>query len=60
MSQHSIDPQSWIQISPIRNKKSPFSQLRKIKASVTLLQQVTEDFKEGKTKQRAKDQETKR
>jgi hypothetical protein len=37
-----------------------FSQLRKIKASLTLLQQVTEDFKEGKTKQRAKDQETKR
>jgi hypothetical protein len=37
----------------IRIKKSPFSQLRKIKARLTLLQQATEYSKEGKTKQKA-------
>jgi hypothetical protein len=42
----------------IRIKKSPFSQLRKIKARLTLLQQATENSKEGKTKQRTNDQET--
>jgi hypothetical protein len=33
--------------------------LGKIKARLTLLQQATENSKEGKTKQRTKDQETK-
>ncbi len=47
-------------VSLIRIKKSPFSQLRKGKARLTLLQPATENFKEGKTKQRAKDQETKK
>jgi hypothetical protein len=41
----------------IRIEKSPFSQSRKIKARLTLLQQATENSKEGKTKQRTKDQE---
>jgi hypothetical protein len=45
-------------ISLIRIKKSPFSQLRKGKASLTLLQPATENSEEGKTKQRTKDQET--
>ncbi len=45
-------------ISPVRIKKSPISQLRKIKARLTL-QPATENSKEGKTKQRTKDQETK-
>jgi hypothetical protein len=45
-------------ISLIRIKKFPFSQLRKIKARLTLRQQATENSKEGKTKQRTKDQET--
>ncbi len=45
-------------ISLIRIKKPPFSQLRKIKARLTLRQQATENSKEGKTKQRTKDQET--
>jgi len=38
----------------IRIKKSPFSQLRKIKARLTLLQQAIENSKEGKTKQKAR------
>jgi hypothetical protein len=46
-------------ISIIRIEKSPFSWLRKIKARLTLLQRATENSKEGKTKQRTKDQETK-
>jgi hypothetical protein len=46
-------------ISVIRIEKSPFSWLRKIKARLKLLQQVTENSKEGRTKQRTKDQETK-
>jgi hypothetical protein len=45
-------------ISPIRIKKSPISQLRKIKARLTL-QPATENSNERKTKQRTKDQETK-
>jgi len=45
--------------SLIRIEKSPFSWLRKRKARVTLLQKATEDSKEGKTKQRTKDQEIK-
>jgi hypothetical protein len=45
-------------VSLIRIEKSPFSQSRKIKARLTLLQQATENSKEGKTKQRTKDQET--
>jgi hypothetical protein len=45
-------------ISLIRIKKCPFSQLRKIKARLTLHQQATENSKEGKTKQRTKDQQT--
>ncbi len=45
-------------ISPIRIKNSPISQLRKIKARLTL-QPATENYKERKTKQRTKDQETK-
>jgi hypothetical protein len=45
-------------ISVIRIEKSPFSWLRKIKARLTLLQQATENSKNGKTKQRTKDQET--
>jgi hypothetical protein len=45
-------------ISLIRITKSPFSQLRKIKARLTRRQQATENSKEGKTKQRTKDQET--
>jgi ABC-type uncharacterized transport system fused permease/ATPase subunit len=45
-------------ISLIRIEKSPFSQLRKIKARLTHLQQATENSKEGKTKQRTNDQET--
>jgi hypothetical protein len=43
----------------IRIKKSPFSQFRKSKARLTLLQQATENSKEAKTKQRTNDQETK-
>jgi hypothetical protein len=43
-------------ISLIRIKKCPFSQLRKIKPRLTLRQQ--ENSKEGKTKQRTKDQQT--
>jgi hypothetical protein len=38
--------------------RKPLSQLRKIKARLTLLQQATENSKGGKTKQRTKDQET--
>jgi hypothetical protein len=38
----------------IRIKKSPFSQLRKFKARLTLLQQATENSKERKRKQRAR------
>jgi len=45
-------------ISVIRIEKTPLSQLRKIKARLTLLQQATENSKGGKTKQRTKDQET--
>jgi hypothetical protein len=44
-------------VSLIRIEKSPFSQSRKVKARLTLLQQATENSKEGKTKQRTKDQE---
>jgi hypothetical protein len=43
----------------IRIKKSPFSQLRKIKARSTLLQPATENSKKATKKQRTKDQETK-
>jgi hypothetical protein len=43
----------------IRIEKSPFSQLRKGKVRLTLLQPATENSKEGNTKQRTKDQETK-
>jgi len=39
------------QISIIRIKKSPFLGLRKIKARLALLQQATENSKEGKTQQ---------
>jgi hypothetical protein len=46
------------QISLIRLKKSPFSQLRDGKAMLTV-QLAIENSKEGKTKQRTKDQETK-
>jgi hypothetical protein len=46
-------------MSLIRIEKSPFLRLRKIKARLRLLQQATENFKEGKSKQRTKDQETK-
>ncbi len=46
------------QISLIRIKKSPFSQLRKGKARLTV-QPAIENSKEGKTKQRTKDQEIK-
>jgi ABC-type uncharacterized transport system fused permease/ATPase subunit len=45
-------------ISLIRIEKSPFSQLRKIKARLTHLQQATENSKEGKRKQRTNHQET--
>jgi hypothetical protein len=45
-------------ISVIRIEKTPLSQLNKIKARLTLLQQATENSKGGKTKQRTKDQET--
>jgi hypothetical protein len=34
--------------------RKPLSQLRKIKARLTLLQQATENSKEGQTKQRAR------
>jgi hypothetical protein len=43
----------------IRIEKSPFSQLRKGKVRLTLLQPATENSKEGKTKQGKKDEETK-
>jgi hypothetical protein len=43
----------------IRIEKPPFSQLRKGKVRLTLLQPATEDSKDGNTKQRTKDQETK-
>jgi hypothetical protein len=46
-------------ISLIKIKKSPFSQLRKGKARLTLLQPATENSKEGNEKQITKDQETK-
>jgi hypothetical protein len=46
-------------ISLIRIEKSPFLQLRKKKARLTILQQATENSREGKTKQKTKDQETK-
>jgi hypothetical protein len=46
------------QISLIRIKKSPFSQLRKGKARLTV-QPAIENSKEGKTKQRTEDLETK-
>ncbi len=49
-----------IKLYLIRIKKSPFSQLRKGKARLTLLQPATENSKEGKTKQRAKDRKTKK
>jgi hypothetical protein len=45
-------------ISLLRIEKSPFLQLRKNKARLTILQQATENSKEGKTKQRTKDKET--
>jgi len=52
-------PPQWLEkMSLIRIEKSPFSWLRKIKARLTLLQQATENSKEGKSKQRTKDQET--
>jgi hypothetical protein len=51
--------QHLLQISLIRIKKSPFSRLRKGKVRLTLLQPATENSKEGKTKQRRNDQETK-
>jgi len=47
-------------ISLIRIDKSPFSRLRKGKARLTFLQPATEYSKEGKKKQRTKDQETKK
>jgi hypothetical protein len=43
-------------VSLIRIEKSRFSQSKKIKARLTLLQQATENSKEGKTF-RTKDQE---
>jgi hypothetical protein len=43
-------------VSLIRIEKSKFSQSKKIKARLTLLQQATENSKEGKTF-RTKDQE---
>ncbi len=46
-------------ISLIRIKKFPFSWLREGKGRLTLLQPATENPKEGKKKQRTKDQETK-
>jgi hypothetical protein len=45
-------------ISLLRIEQSPFLQLRKNKARLTILQQATENSKEGKTKQRTKDKET--
>jgi len=45
-------------ISLIRIDKSPFSRLREGKARLTFLQPATENSKEGKEKQRTKDQET--
>jgi hypothetical protein len=42
----------------LRIEQSPFLQLTKNKARLTILQQATENSKEGKTKQRTNDQET--
>jgi hypothetical protein len=43
----------------IRIKKSPFSQLRKIKARLTLLSTSHREFQRRKDKTESKDQETK-
>jgi hypothetical protein len=51
--------QHLLQTCLIKIKKSPFSRLRKGKVRLTFLQPATEDSKDGKTKQRRNDQETK-